>query len=58
MLLPHHFKILFLAGMAICDPACGTGGFLLAAHAYISNHYQLDVEQKRHLKFNALKGTV
>ncbi|MFH0897652.1 MAG: class I SAM-dependent DNA methyltransferase [Candidatus Bathyarchaeota archaeon] len=43
-------------GMAICDPACGTGGFLLAAHDYISSHYQLDVEQKRHLKFNALSG--
>ena len=22
-------------GMTICDPACGTGGFLLAAHDYI-----------------------
>ena len=21
----------------ICDPACGTGGFLLAAHDYIVN---------------------
>ena len=23
-------------GMRICDPACGTGGFLLAAHDYIA----------------------
>jgi len=23
-------------GMTICDPACGTGGFLLAAHEWIS----------------------
>src|ERR671917_474677 len=32
---------------AICDPACGTGGFLLAAHEYVQNHYQLDRDQKR-----------
>src|SRR5512135_2197383 len=24
-------------GMTICDPACGTGGFFLAAHDYISD---------------------
>ncbi|MFN3467578.1 MAG: N-6 DNA methylase [Candidatus Brocadiales bacterium] len=42
--------------MTICDPACGTGGFLLAAHDYISKHYQLDIEQKKFLKFNALRG--
>ena len=23
----------------ICDPACGTGGFLLAAHDYIERHH-------------------
>jgi len=43
-------------GMTICDPACGTGGFLLAAHDYISNTYSLDIEQKRFLKTGALKG--
>jgi len=42
-------------GMTICDPACGTGGFLLAAHDYISN-YQLDIDQKKFLKFQAFKG--
>jgi type I restriction enzyme M protein len=42
--------------MIICDPACGTGGFLLLAYDYISKNYQLDVEQKRFLKFNAFKG--
>ncbi len=42
-------------GMTICDPACGTGGFLLAAHDYIS-HYPLDIDQKKFLKFQALKG--
>ncbi len=43
-------------GMTICDPACGTGGFLLAAHEYISKNYPLDKEQKRFLKFKAFKG--
>jgi type I restriction enzyme M protein len=43
--------------MTICDPACGTGGFLLAVHDYISRHYQyLDPDQKRHLRFGALHG--
>jgi type I restriction enzyme M protein len=42
--------------MTIYDPACGTGGFLLAAHDYISKNYQLDIEQKRFLKYNTLKG--
>jgi type I restriction enzyme M protein len=44
-------------GMVICDPACGTGGFLLAAHEYLAGNYQLDREQKKHLKYRALKGT-
>jgi len=43
-------------GMSIYDPACGTGGFLLVAHDYIANNYQLDKDQKRLLKFEALKG--
>jgi type I restriction enzyme M protein len=43
-------------GMTICDPACGTGGFLLAAYDFISKHYKLDVEQKRFLKSGAFKG--
>lgn len=42
-------------GMTICDPACGTGGFLLAAHDYIKT-YSLDKEQKKFLKFNTFKG--
>jgi len=40
----------------ICDPACGTGGFLLAAHDYISHHNQMDRDQKEFLRFNALHG--
>ena len=42
--------------MTICDPACGTGGFLLASHDFISNHYQLDKEQKKFLKFETFTG--
>ncbi|MBI1851997.1 MAG: SAM-dependent DNA methyltransferase [Planctomycetes bacterium] len=40
----------------ICDPACGTGGFLLAAHDSIAKHHSLDKEQKRRLKSGSLHG--
>ncbi len=45
-------------GDTIMDPAAGTGGFLLAAHEYISHHYarDMDAEEKRFLKFDALRG--
>jgi type I restriction enzyme M protein len=43
-------------GEVIVDPACGTGGFLLAAHAYLTEHSKLDRDQKKHLKFEALRG--
>jgi type I restriction enzyme M protein len=43
-------------GNIICDPACGTGGFLLAAHDYIAKHHQLDRAQKRRLKNGTLFG--
>ncbi len=42
--------------MTICDPACGTGGFLLAAHDYIPKHNTLDLDQKKFLKFDAFRG--
>jgi len=42
--------------MTICDPACGTGGFFLAAHDYISHNYQLDKEEKVFLKFDTFRG--
>ena len=45
------------ADETICDPACGTGGFLLSAHSYISRHNKLDPDQKKHLKHDALRGT-
>lgn len=43
-------------GMTICDPACGTGGFILAAHDFITNNYTLDKEQKKFLRYQAFKG--
>jgi type I restriction enzyme M protein len=42
--------------MTFNDPACGTGGFLLAAHEHISHNYKLDPDQKKHLRFEALTG--
>jgi len=43
-------------GTTICDPACGTGGFFLAAHDYVSHNYDLDREQKRALRYDTFKG--
>ena len=43
-------------GMVIHDPACGTGGFLLAAYDYLSHNHQLDVEQKKALRLSTLSG--
>jgi type I restriction enzyme M protein len=40
----------------IVDPACGTGGFLLAAHDYLTHHFKLDKDQKKHLRYEALRG--
>jgi type I restriction enzyme M protein len=40
----------------ICDPACGTGGFLLASHDYLKNNYKLDKDQLSFLKLNTFKG--
>jgi type I restriction enzyme M protein len=43
--------------MRICDPACGTGGFFLAAYDYILRHHpNLDREQKRHLRSGLFTG--
>ncbi len=42
----------------LCDPACGTGGFLLAAHQYVLDHHgkDLDPDQKRHLRRGFVQG--
>lgn len=44
-------------GDTICDPACGTGGFLLAAYDSISKQYSpLDKDALYHLTHQALHG--
>src|SRR5688572_4176337 len=45
-------------GETVCDPACGTGGFLLAAHTYLTDpkHYQLDRAQKKALGAGTFHG--
>jgi len=40
----------------IADPACGTGGFFLAAYDYLIDHYKLDKKQKAFLKHDAFSG--
>ncbi len=46
-------------GETIIDPSCGTGGFLLAAHAFLTdpdNYPNLTKEQREHLRLDALRG--
>jgi type I restriction enzyme M protein len=42
----------------VCDPACGTGGFLLAAHDYVIRHHggKLNPDQKKHLRESFVRG--
>ncbi len=41
----------------VADPACGTGGFLLAAHDYMADQEGgLSKKESRHLKEHALRG--
>lgn len=42
----------------VCDPACGTGGFLLAAHDYVTEHHgkDLDRDEKKHLSTKFARG--
>ncbi|HUW82032.1 MAG TPA: class I SAM-dependent DNA methyltransferase [Phycisphaerae bacterium] len=42
----------------LCDPACGTGGFFLAAHDYVTRHHgrKLDPDQKKHLRTRFVRG--
>ena len=40
----------------IADPACGTGGFFLAAYDFITAEHNLDLEQKKFLKNNTFFG--
>ena len=41
---------------SIADPACGTGGFFLAAYDYINAHHELDREEKKFLKHETFYG--
>ena len=44
-------------GEQVCDPACGTGGFLFTAHNYIVHHHpNLTKDEKRFLKEGAFRG--
>ena len=45
-------------GDEVCDPACGTGGFLLAAHDYVRREHgkELDPDQKKHLRRGLVHG--
>ncbi|HVZ75213.1 MAG TPA: class I SAM-dependent DNA methyltransferase [Polyangia bacterium] len=43
-------------GQTICDPACGTGGFLLAAHDFVARTKGLDRAQIKKLKSGTLFG--
>lgn len=45
-------------GKTICDPACGTGGFFLAAYDHLTapKRYQLNQSQKRALKAKTFYG--
>jgi len=42
----------------LCDPACGTGGFLVAAHEFVLRRHgkDLDKDQKRHLRSGFVHG--
>tara|TARA_R110002072_G_scaffold42064_13_gene118253 strand:- start:38693 stop:40171 length:1479 start_codon:yes stop_codon:yes gene_type:complete len=57
---PRHIIKLMVEMMAptpkdtICDPACGTAGFLIAASEHLFDHYQSEIykTEKSRLKFN------
>ena len=44
-------------GETVCDPACGTGGFLLAAHdSLVANHPHMTKDERKKLKQGTFKG--
>ena len=43
-------------GKTIADPACGTGGFFLAAYDFLVGNHQLDKAQKEFLKHETFHG--
>ena len=41
----------------VCDPACGTGGFLLAAYDHVFKHHKhLDPDQLKHMRSKFVRG--
>jgi len=44
------------AGTALCDPACGTGGFLFLAFEHMARDPLLDPEQRRRMHLDGLRG--
>jgi type I restriction enzyme M protein len=62
---PRHIIQLMVAmtaprpGDVICDPACGTAGFLIAAGEYLRHHYPeifRDAKQKAHFHHDTFHG--
>jgi type I restriction enzyme M protein len=50
--------ILPTAADTVCDPACGTGGFLLWAHGYASRDAEdLSPDERDHLRDGFIRGT-
>jgi type I restriction enzyme M protein len=43
-------------GKTLADPACGTGGFFLAAYDFLTHYYDLDKAQKAALKYKTFHG--
>ena len=45
-------------GRTVVDPACGTGGFILAAYDYLSDpkRFRLDRDQREFLKYHTFRG--
>ena len=44
-------------GEVVCDPACGTAGFLLGAHDYISKRNpKMTTARREHLRKSAIRG--
>ncbi|MGB7964555.1 MAG: class I SAM-dependent DNA methyltransferase, partial [Propionicimonas sp.] len=45
-------------GETVADPACGTGGFLLAAHEWVVDHHiaEMDADDKRFLRDSTVHG--
>ncbi|WP_306590614.1 class I SAM-dependent DNA methyltransferase [Geothrix sp. 21YS21S-4] len=43
-------------GLVVADPACGTGGFLIAAHDHMAAQGPLTPDQARHLRERAFRG--